>query len=56
MDFIIIQERDRENIINFLMRGQVDYIGGKENVKAQMIDREILLSKVITFESLSNNI
>lgn len=56
VDFIIIQESDRENIINFLMRGQMDHIGGKENVQAQIIDREVLLSKVITFESLSNNI
>lgn len=56
VDFIIVSERDRNDIIEFLMRGDIRYIGGKENVPAQMNDREILLSKIVTYESLSNNI
>lgn len=55
VDIIIVQERDIVSLIDYIMRGGFTYIGGKENTTVDVQDRELLLSKVATFESLANN-
>lgn len=54
IDFIIIDENDVVALHKFIMNLQ--RIGGKEKVKIIQQDRELLLSKVITYQTLIRNI
>lgn len=54
IDFIIINETDVDELRRLIM--DLSRIGGKEKVQIEQQDRELLLSKVITYQTLIRNI
>lgn len=55
VEFIIIHKRDEKAFREYIMRGEFKHIGGKEKVGINNEQREILLSKVVIYESLMGN-
>ena len=55
IEFIIIHKKDEKAFREYIMRGNFSHIGGKEKVAIDMEQREILLSKVVIYESLIGN-
>ena len=56
VDFIIIRESDRQQLIDYIMRGRLTYLGGKTVVPISSTDQELLLTKIVSYESLVENI
>ncbi|MDE6569727.1 MAG: hypothetical protein K2K43_03795 [Alistipes sp.] len=54
IDFIIVEEKNILAIHEFIM--ELSRVGGKELVKISQADREMLLSKIIGYETLIRNI
>ena len=54
IDFIIVGEQDIHELHKFVMR--ISRIGGKELVEVTQQDKELLLSKIIAYETLERNI
>lgn len=55
IDFILILEKDRKNLIDYIMRGGLHYFGGKTLVPITPDDQELLLTKIVSFDSLVSN-
>lgn len=55
IDFILIQEKDRKDLIDYIMRGGLHYFGGKTVVPIKNEDKELLLTKIVAFDSLITN-
>lgn len=55
VNFIIIPRNDAPNIRDYIMRSPIRYIGGKNTVVITNNDRELLLSKLVTYEDLIEN-
>ena len=56
IDFILIREKDRKDMIDFIMRGGFHYFGGKTVVPVTSDDSELLLTKIVSFDSLITNL
>ena len=56
VDFIIIRESDRQQLIDYIMRSGLTYLGGKTLVPISSTDQELLLTKIVSYESLIDNI
>ena len=54
VDFIIVPENKKTELLDFIMRG-LSTIGGAPGV-ASMSDREVLASKIVTVEQLARNV
>ncbi len=56
IDFILIREKDRKDLIDYIMRGDLPYLGGKMVVPVTTEDKELLLTKIVSFDSLITNL
>ena len=56
VDFIIIREKNRKDMIDYIMRGGFHYLGGKTVIPVTADDKELLLTKIVSFDSLITNL
>lgn len=56
IDCIILREKYINDFINYIFSQELNQLGGKYNVGFDENDRRLLLSKIIKYESLENNL